>query len=173
MKQLFMGRLFREKILLLGFALLVLATWGVSVGGRAKLCWSEARGLMAERTRQDVWLSNAATITTKAKAATQILDIQSTLTATQLVGELNRIAAQVGLAADINAQSTQRTDRFAFNIVQVGFRRVDLGALLRFYEELAKRSPYIALEQFSLTTDRAAPGLLNASFRAVAVELSR
>ena len=38
MKQLFMGRLFREKILLLGFALLVLATWGVSVGGRAKLC---------------------------------------------------------------------------------------------------------------------------------------
>ncbi len=173
MKQLFMGRLLREKILLLGFALLLLATWGASVGGRAKLFWSEARGLLAERTRQDVWLSNADKITTKAKVATQSLDIQLTLTATQLVGELNRIAAQAGLVADINAQSTQRTDKFAFNIVQVGFRRADLGALLRFYEELSKRSPYIALEQFSLTTDRAAPGLLNASFRAVAVELNR
>ena len=47
----------------------------------------------------------------------------------------------------------------------------DLSALLKFYGELAQRSPYIGLEQFSLTIDRASPGQLNASFRAVSAEL--
>jgi hypothetical protein len=48
-----------------------------------------------------------------------------------------------------------------------------MGALIKFYQELSKRSPYIALEQFSLTVDRATPGQLSASFRAVSVELAR
>jgi hypothetical protein len=55
----------------------------------------------------------------------------------------------------------------------VSFRRADLGALVRFYEALSARSPYVGLEQMTLTVDRGAPGQLNATFRVVAAELTR
>jgi type II secretory pathway component PulM len=173
MKTFFMGRVLREKVLLLGFGLLVLIVWGVSLAGRTRIFWTEWRGLAAERASQQVWLDNRTDIEAKAKAATQRLDSKQTLDATKLVGELSKLATQAGLTADISGQSTQRTDKFAFNTVQVGFRRADMGALIKFYQELSKRSPYIALEQFSLTVDRATPGQLSASFRAVSVELAR
>ena len=173
MKAFFIGRLFREKLLLLGFALLLMLSWGLGLAGRTRAGWTEWRSLAAERANQEMWLQNQAAIETKAKAAAQRFDPQQTLDATKLVGVLNQLATQAGLAADISAQSTQRTDKFAFNTVQVGFRRADLAALLNFYAEISKRAPYIALEQFSLTIDRATPGQLNASFRAVSVELYR
>lgn len=173
MKTFFNGRLFREKLLLLGFALLLVLVWGFGLAGRTRAGWTEWRSLAAERATQEMWLQNQTAIETKAKAAAQRLDPQQTLDATKLVGVLTQLATQAGLAADISAQSTQQTDKFAFNTVQVGFRRADLAALLNFYQEISKRAPYIALEQFSLTTDRATPGQLNASFRAVSVELYR
>ena len=49
----------------------------------------------------------------------------------------------------------------------------DLGSLLRFYTLLSARAPYISLEQFSVATDRANPGSLNASLRVASVELAR
>lgn len=173
MKTFFLGRVFREKVLLLGFGVLALVVWGASLTGRASRFWTEWRGLAAERASQQVWLDNRTGIEAKAKAATQRLDSKRTLDATKLVGELSKFATQAGLTADISGQSTQRTDKFAFNTVQVGFRRADMGALIKFYQEVSQRSPYIALEQFSLTVDRATPGQLSASFRAVSVELAR
>jgi hypothetical protein len=173
MKNFFLGRLLREKVLLLGFALLLVVVWGLSLAGRTVAFGREWRGLAVERATQEMWLQNQLAIETKAKAAAQRLDPRQTLDATRLVGVLNRLAAEAGLAADISAQNTQRTDQLSFHTVQVSFRRVDMAALLRFYQTLAKHSPYVALEQFSLTVDRSAPGQLNGTFRAVSVEQAR
>ena len=84
---------------------------------------------------------------------------------------MNAISARAGLTADNNSQRSERTSQFAFHTVQINFRKADLGALLKFYGELSQRSPYIGLEQFSLTVDRANPSQLNVSFRAVSAEL--
>jgi hypothetical protein len=73
----------------------------------------------------------------------------------------------------VSGQRTERTTQFAFHSAQVNFRRVELAALVRFYEDVAKRSPYVGLEQVSITVDRGAPGTLNATFRVVAAELQR
>jgi hypothetical protein len=173
MKGFFLSRLLREKVLLLGFALLLALVWGVSVTGRTFAFGREWRSLAVERATQEMWLKNQLAIETQAKAAAQRLDPRQTFDATRLVGELSQMATDAGLTADISAQNTQRTDQLSFHTVQVSFRRVDLPALLRFYQGLAKRSPYIALEQVSLTVDRGAPGQLNATFRAVSVEQAR
>ena len=173
MKSFFLGRLMREKILLLGFALLLVLVWGLSLAGRTFSFGREWRSLAVERATQEMWLSNQLAIEAKGKAAAQRLDPRQTFDATRLVGELSQLASAAGLTADISAQNTQRTGQLSFHTVQVSFRRVDLPALLRFYQALANRSPYIALEQVSLTVDRGAPGQLNASFRAVSVEQAR
>ena len=57
--------------------------------------------------------------------------------------------------------------------MQFSVRRAELGALLRFYEEVSKRAPYITIEQLTLQADRANPALLNASIRVSSVEIVR
>jgi len=169
----FIKRALREKVLLLAFVLLALVIWTGRSWNRSQLLWQDWRRAETELSTQQVWLNNAPAIDAAALAATQSLDPAKTLNATRLVGELNALASQAGLTADISAQRTENTSQFAFHAVQVTFRRTDLPALLKFYRELSKRAPYIGLEQFSLTTDRTNAGQLNSSFGVVSVELQR
>ncbi len=169
----FLKRALREKVLLLAFALLALAIAGSHAlrrGGALVQDWRSAR---TDFATQQLWLDHADAIAAQALAATRSFDPAQTLNSSRLVGELSALAGQSGLTADIGTQRTEeRTDQFAFHAVQVNFRRADLGALLRFYSALSARSPYIALEQFSLAADRANPGTLNVSLRVVSVELA-
>jgi hypothetical protein len=169
----FLSRMPREKALLLAFAVLALLTLGGHVLGRARLLAGDWRAARTEDAAQQVWLDHAGEIATRATAATHSLEPAQTLNATRLVGELSTLAAQAGLTADIGGQRTERTDQFAFHTVQVNLRRADLPSLLRFYTALAPRSPYIALEQFTVATERASPGQLNVSLRIVSVELAK
>lgn len=171
MKAFFFGRALREKLLLLIFVLLALLIW---LGGglrRGRALWGDLRATQTELATQQVWLANASAIEAKAAATTKSLDPAKTLNATRLVGELNTLVGRIGLNADIGSQRTEQTNQFAFHSVQMNIRRSDLATLLKFYAELSRRSPYIGLEQFTLTVDRGNPGQLNASFRVVSVEL--
>jgi hypothetical protein len=172
MKAFFLGRVLREKVLLLTFAVLALLIWAGQWSGRGQRLWDDWRTTRAELAAQQIWLQNGAAIDAKAAATTKSLEPARTLNATQLVGELNTLASAAGLSADISAQRTERTSQFAFHTVQVNLRRADLASLVRFYRELSQRSPYIGLEQFSVAIDRANPGQLNASFRISSAELS-
>ena len=68
---------------------------------------------------------------------------------------------------------TERTSQFAVNTVQFSLRNTDWESLKRFYLELSRRSPYIGLEQFSLTVTPGNPTLLNAMLRVSSVEIVR
>ena len=168
MKTFFLHRTLRERMLLLAFAVLALAWWGSSALGRAARSRQEWVSLLTERTEQDLWLKNSGAITTQAAAAAKQLDPGRTLDSAQLLAELNQFSA--GLNAEIGAQRTDKTTGFAMHSLQVNLRRVDLPSLLRVYQQIAGRAPYIGIEQCSLTVDRANPGLLNASFRISAVQ---
>lgn len=171
MKRFFLSRALREKLLMLAFALLAVLIWGGSAMGRGRALWNQATTVRAELATQNIWFQNAAQINARAVAATKSLDPARTLNGTRLVGELSALARQAGLNPNIGSQHTERTEQFAFHAVQVRFNRAELGALLKFYELLSQRSPYMGLEQFAVDADRANPGLLNASFRVVAAEL--
>lgn len=173
MKNFFFQRALREKVLLLAFALFALVLWTGRGWSRTRLLWQDWRKAATELSTQQVWLQNGPAIDAAALAATKSLDPVRTLNATRLVGELNALASQVGLTADISAQRTEHTSQFAFHTVQVTFRRADLPTLINFYRGLSKRAPYIGLEQFSLTADRANSGQLNASFRIGSPELNQ
>lgn len=173
MKRYFFTRTLREKALLTAFVALVALAWLFGALGRTRARWQEWSSLRIAGKEQQLWLGNRADIEARATKATAQLDPAKTLNGTRLVAEMSGLASQAGLTAEVTGQRTERTTQFAFHSAQVSFRRVDLAALLRFYEALSQRSPYVGLEQVSLAADRGAPGTLNATFRVTAAELQR
>jgi len=170
-KRFFLTRSLREKVLLVAFVGLAAAIWLASAAGRTRVLVQEARSVAAARAEQALWLGNRASIEEQAARATAQLDAAHTLNVARLLGELSAQAGQAGLSPEISGQRTERTSQFSFHSAQVSFRRADMAALVKFYEEVSKRSPYVGLEQVSLAIDRGAPGTVNATFRVVATEL--
>lgn len=170
-KRFFLTRSLREKALLVAFVALVAAVWLASVAGRTRVLVQEARSAAAARAEQALWLGNRAAIEEQAARATAQLDPTHTLNVARLLGELSAQAGQAGLSPEVSGQRTEQTSQFSFHSAQVTFRRADMAALVKFYEEVSKRSPYVGLEQVSLAIDRGAPGTVNATFRVVAAEL--
>ncbi len=171
MKRAFLVRSLREKALVVAFVVMASLAWLISTLGRSRVLVQEWRSVVVAGTEQQMWLANKAQIEAQAARSTGQLDAARTLNGARLIGELNALAGQAGLAPEVSGQRTERTTQFAFHTAQVSFRRADLASLVRFYEEISQRSPYIGLEQVSLAIDRGAPGTVNASFRVVAAEL--
>lgn len=173
MKGFFLGRTLREKLLVLGFGLALAAVWLTAAGGRMRRRWQEGRGAAAELAAQRQWLENRAAIEARAARAVKNLEPGRTLDAIHLVGEVQALAGQAGLAAAIDPPRTQRTGQFAYHTVQVTIRRADLGALVKFYQALGTRAPYLAIESCALGADRVNPAQLNATFAIFSVEVLR
>lgn len=173
MKRFFYTRTLREKTLLVAFVSLVAIVWLISATGRTRARLADWRSLRSAGEEQRLWMSNRADIEARAAKATAQLDPAKTLNGTRLVAEMSTLAAQAGLTAEVSGQRSERTTQFAFHSAQVSFRRAEMGALVKFYESLSARSPYVGLEQVSLAADRGAPGTINATFRVTAAELQR
>ena len=165
MKAFFFTRHVREKILLVAFTALIAAVWLSAWSDRLARFWLN---------NQQAYLNERSRIEEDARKAVQHLDPARTFDAARLVGELGTIANSAGLTnTSSESPRTDQTSEFAVNSVQFSVRRAELGALLRFYEEVSKRAPYITIEQLTLQADRANPALLNASIRVSSVEIVR
>ena len=88
-----------------------------------------------------------------------------------LVAEVTGMAKRAGLAVNTEAPRTQRSPQFAIHTVQVTTRKAELASLLRFYQELSSKAPYLGLEQVSVQGDRGNPGMVNVNMQIASVEL--
>ena len=174
MKAFFLSRLLREKILLLAFTLLGAAIWLSGVGERVG---TQVRALRMTSTDLDVqqrWLLQRERIEKEAGLAIEHLDPSRSFDSVRLQGELNTLARAAGLANyDVSDSRTVRSSQFAVHSVQFSARNADIGALIKFYQALAQRAPYLGLEQFALASNRANPAQLTASWRVTSVEIAR
>jgi hypothetical protein len=168
MKRFFLARTMRERVLLTAFALLALGAWAPSVLGRLADWRTEWRSAMVNADAQQEWLGRRAEVEARAGAAAQALEPAKTLDAARAFAELNRMAA--GLGAEVSAQRSDRADQFAVHTVQVNIRRADLAAVLKFYEQVAARAPYLGVEHCSISAERSTPGQINAVFRIYSIE---
>jgi CDP-glycerol glycerophosphotransferase (TagB/SpsB family) len=169
----FFGRLFREKLLVLGLVLIGAIIWLSSASDNLRASLRGFRSAESDLATQAVWLENRPAIDEAAKAAVRNLDPAKTFNALFLVGEITRIAKASGLDVNTESPRTQRSPQFSVHTVQVTTRRAEMVALLRFYQELASKAPYLGLEQVSLQGDRTNPGLVNATLQVASVELVR
>ncbi len=172
-KAFFLSRLLREKVLLVLFVALGTATWLSSFSTRASRWWRAEHAASVELADQKQWIANRQAIEAGAMQAVKSFDPARTLDDTQLVGELSALAREQDLKFTNDTPQTERSGQFAVHTVQITLPRADWEALKRFYVNLAARSPYLGIEQFSLAADRVNPNQLNASLRVSSVEIIR
>lgn len=168
MRNFYNSKLLRERVLLLVFLVIGVLWWGPALAGRFGQNVQAWRSVAQEGEIQREWLDRSTSIGERTAQMTQTLDRAKTLNAAQAYGEVSRLAA--GLPLEMGAQRTERTDNFALHSLQVTFRRTDMAALLRFYEGVVARAPYLGVEQCTISVERATPGQLNAVFRIYSVE---
>lgn len=175
MKAYFFSRVLREKLLLVVFVALGAAIWLSSVSDRTTRFVREFNRTSGDLAEQKLWLEQRDAIQAKAKAAIENLDPAKTYSAVRLSAEVRRIADTSGLGPATSSEPprTENAGQFSVNTMQVAIRRAELAALLRLNEEVGKRAPYMSIEQFDLSADRANPALLNASLRISSVEITR
>ena len=173
MKAWFIAKLFREKVLVIGFVLLAALIWLSSSSGRLSKTRLGFKAAGTELKTQSYWLNNRADIEKAADLAIKNLDLSKSYDATFLVAEVMAMAKRAGLAVNTEPPRTQSSSQFAVHTVLVSIRRAEMGAVLRFYQELSARAPYLGLEEISMQGDRGAPGMLNLNLRIASVELIR
>lgn len=171
MKKFFNSRLLRERLLLLAFALIGATWWGAELVTRVrdqKQAWNSVK---VDADSQSLWLERATDVGERSAEMARRLDAGHTMNAAQAFAEVSRLAQ--GLPLELGAQRTDRTDTFSLHSLQVTFRRVDMAGLLRFYEGVMSRAPYVGIDQCTISADRATPGMVNAVFRVYAVEAAK
>lgn len=174
MKSFFQKRVLREKLLLLAFGVLVAAVWASSTGGRLAAFVRTSTVAGAELAEQTLWLERQGAIEASAAAAIANLDPARSFNAVRLSAELGAIATATGLAGSTSSEALplERTPTLAINSVRYRITRTDWDTIKRFYLELSKRAPYITIEQFTLSAERANPAQLNALLKVTAVEVA-
>jgi hypothetical protein len=174
MRAYFLGRLLREKVLLVAFVLIGAAIWLSGVSERVGAQWRAIKITSEEIKGQQLWLSQRVRIEKEAELAIEHLDPSKTFDNVRLQSELNTLARSAGLTNyDVSDNRTARTSQFAVHSVQFSVRNADIGTLIKFYQALAQRAPYLGLEQFALAANRANPSQLTASWRVTSVEIAR
>jgi hypothetical protein len=170
MKNILLRRTPRERVLILFFLFAAALVWLVSAGSRMEEKWRAARVTAADLAAQKLWFDRRSAIEERARAAAESLDPAHTLDATRLAGEVSAIAGRLGLTIAVEPPRTERTGELAYHTVQVSFRRADLAALVRYYRELERRAPYLALEKSLLRAGSANPAEIDAVFSIFSVE---
>jgi hypothetical protein len=174
MKAFFLSRLLREKLLLLGLAAIAAAMWLSSLSTRGSAFVREFRATTTELSMQQLVLDNKTRIEAESKAVIAHLDPAKTLNSLRLQTELDAIAHGIGVTnTSADDPHTTQTAQFAVNTIQFTIRNAKYENLIKFYNELSKRAPYIGIEQFSLVANRANPDQVNASFKVSSVEIAR
>ena len=174
MKAFYMRRIMREKMLILGITMVAAAMWLSSATSRAGTFWRQFRATSQELKMQQAFLDQQTQIETAAAAAVENLDPSRTFDSVRLQTELDAIARATGVTnASSEDPRVDRTDQFSINTVQFQVRSAEWLSLVRFYQELVKRSPYIGIEQVTIIANRATPSQLGATLRVSSVEIAR
>ena len=171
MKTFFNAKSIRERVLMTAFFLVAVVWWGATLLGRTnalQVAWKSTAEDVADQMN---WFNNRAQVAARTAKITAQLDPNRTLNAAEAYAEINRLAQ--GLPLEMGAQHTEPTESFAMHSFQVTIRRTSLEPLLKFYRDLSQKAPYLGIDQCSISTERSAPGLVNAVFRIYSVEVLR
>ena len=171
----FLGRLLREKLLLVAFALLGVLMWLSGYSKRFGAFWREQHSTTVALADQQRWLDNRKQLEDAAKKAAGRLDASLTLDGTRLLAAVSALASEAGLrnTSSGTEQNDQSNGQIAIHTLPYTINRADYDSLKKFYVALSARSPYIGIEKFALNADRANPAQLNLAVTVSSVEIIR
>ena len=158
MKHLFFGLQPHERYMALAALAVAAFLWSTSAWGRVREGWAGWQSLESEAAIQVAWLNKQAEIKAAADSAIQGLDAGRGYDSTRLVEEALSAAKDAGLAPTTESPKTQKSGKFAVHTLQLSCRRADLASVVRFYQSISPRAPYIAINALSLQSDRGSSG---------------
>lgn len=162
----------RERYLLAAFIWALLLMWGVFLLQSLKLTWNSFRSNQTSLRQFEETLALADAAEQLLRNARQGLDSSKTFSAAQLVGRLDSLARENEVSSfDISTPSTIESQLFTFNNVRLSIKRARIAELIRFEQAVKAYSPYIALGNFQITSNKRDPRFLDATFELVSFEL--
>lgn len=154
LRAMFLSRLLREKILLLGFILIGTLWWGSAFLGRGAAFWRQQRSTTATLAEQQQWLDNRGAIETAARNAANKLVAANTLDRTRLLSAVTQAAADAGLTTNTSSNPAASETNGQFTVHSLDHRATNVAdyvALEKFYLNLHRRAPYLGIERFALS----------------------
>jgi hypothetical protein len=89
----------------------------------------------------------------------------------RLVAEAFAAAKEAGLTPSTEAPTTVKAGRFAVHSLQMTCRKADMGSLVKFYEAIRPRAPYLALGNLTIQSDRGKDATITINMQVTALEL--
>ncbi|AWI09234.1 hypothetical protein [Ereboglobus luteus] len=175
MKAFFLSRQTREKVLLVGLVLVAALWWLTAAIGRTTTFIRDFKSTSLTLKVQQMTLDARESIQARANAAIRQLDPSRTYDTVRLQAELDTIATAVGITnKTISDARTEKTAQFSVNSAQITVRNTDYATVVKFYEEIKKRTPYIGLDQLTIQPSNVAnPTQLTLMLKVSSVEILR
>ena len=177
MRAWFLGRLFREKLILLLFLVLAAFLWVSSVSERFGTTLRDIKIVSAELDEQASWLAIQDRTEASARAAINDLDPSRTYNQVRLSAAIEALTRDAGIAENARSdlEPSAVTAEFTVHTVRLSLTRAHWSSLVNFNNALADLAPYISIEEISMRSDRSDPdgALMNASLKISSVEITR
>ncbi len=168
----FLTRALREKLLLVAFVAIGAIWWFSAFSKRAGTFWREQRSTTTRLAEQAQWIKNRTIIEKTAQKTAERLDPSRTLNGNQLVTTVAQLATEAGLKNTVSsAPTTEKSGQFAVHTAAYDINQAAWDPLKTFYESLQKRSPYISVERFILSSAANNPATLTLNLKVVSVEI--
>ena len=171
MKHFFFSLKPRERLMALAALLVAAALWSTGAWARVRGGWDAWRALEEDALVQKSWLAKEREIRTATAVAVQGLDSGHGYDQAKLVAEAVNAAKEAGLNANTESPKTSKAGKFAIHSLQMSCRKADLASVLRFYESVKSRAPYLAIGQLSMLADRGSTGTVTFKATITALEL--
>ena len=171
MKALFFGLNARERLMAL-LALGILAfLWVTAAYGRVNEVWANWTDLEKKAAFHRARFAEEKKIRADVAIAVQGLDEGRGYDKARLVAEAFAAAKEAGLTPSTEAPTTVKAGRFAVHSLQMTCRKADMGSLVKFYEAIRPRAPYLALGNLTIQSDRGKDATITVNMQITALEL--
>jgi hypothetical protein len=171
MKALFFGLNARERLMAL-LALGILAfLWVTAAYGRVNDVWANWQDLEKKASFHRARFAEEKKIRADVAIAVQGLDEGRGYDKARLVAEAFAAAKEAGLTPSTEAPTTVKAGRFAVHSLQMTCRKADMGSLVKFYEAIRPRAPYLALGNLTIQSDRGKDATITINMQITALEL--
>jgi hypothetical protein len=171
MKALFFGLNARERLM----ALVALSTlaflWVTAAYGRVNEVWANWTDLEKKAAFHRARFAEEKKIRADVAIAVQGLDEGRGYDKARLVAEAFAAAKEAGLTPSTEAPTTVKAGRFAVHSLQMTCRKADMGSLVKFYEAIRPRAPYLALGNLTIQSDRGKDATITINMQVTALEL--
>ncbi len=115
-----------------------------------------------EWEQQEAWLQNALEIEQALENELERIEEASTLDAAELVSVMDQLARERDLTYELSPPYTTEEDLFRWHTLRVGIRNARMVDLILLDRRIRTLFPYVALEELSITANRADPRMLSA-----------